>query len=66
MPEMMPVSRMKPRQMPTVLGLMSFTSSIFPLNNEAASSRKQNARARPMTNDTATINVDSAISFSEI
>ena len=66
MPETRPTSRMKAMLMLTVPMLISFISAIFPLKRLAASSWKQNAKAKPITNDMATISVDSAISFSEI
>ena len=57
---------MNPRQIATDCQLASFCKAILPWNNSAKSCWKQNANAKPMTNDTATIRVDSAISFKEI
>ena len=66
MPETMPNSRIKPRLTQTLPTRMSFSRSIFPLNNSAASFCRQKARAKAATKHAITINVDSAINFSEI
>ena len=66
MPETMPVRRMNSRQTPTVAGLASRSRAILPLNNSAASASKYSANPKPMANETSTISVLSATSFSDM